>query len=57
MQVRVRKPVGHPMPEIAEFVADMKAAFGAREIDDAIRRGKAGEPTSTRVKTALPWGR
>ncbi|MGF6968705.1 hypothetical protein OKW43_005733 [Paraburkholderia sp. WC7.3g] len=33
------------MPEIAAFVADMKAAFGEREIDEAIRRGKAGEPT------------
>lgn len=45
MDVRVRQPVGHPMPEIAQFVADMKAAFGATEIDEAIRRGKAGEPT------------
>jgi hypothetical protein len=33
------------MPEIAAFVATMKAAFGEREIDEAIRRGKAGEAT------------
>ncbi|SEJ16051.1 hypothetical protein SAMN05192539_1007109 [Paraburkholderia diazotrophica] len=37
--------VGHPMPEIAAFVAVLKSAFGEREIDEAIRRGKAGEPT------------
>jgi hypothetical protein len=45
MDMRVRMPVGHPMPEIAAFVAEMKSAFGEREIDEAIRRGKAGEPT------------
>jgi len=33
------------MPEIAVFVADKKAAFGEQEIDEAIRRGKAGVPT------------
>ncbi|MFC0572723.1 hypothetical protein [Paraburkholderia solisilvae] len=33
------------MPEIAAFVASLKSAFGAAVIDDAIRRGKAGEPT------------
>lgn len=43
--MRVRKPVGHPVPEIAEFVAGMKRALGEREIDEAIRRGKAEEPT------------
>lgn len=45
MDMRVNKPVGHPMPEIAAFVAALKSAFGKREIDEAIRRGKAGEPT------------
>jgi hypothetical protein len=45
MDTRVRKPVVHPMPEIAAFVAELKAAFGDAVIDDAIRRGKAGEPT------------
>jgi len=45
MEIRVRLPVSRPMPEIAAFVADMKAVFGAREIDEAIRRSKAGEPT------------
>lgn len=45
MDMRVRKPVSHPMPEIAAFVADLKAVFGEQEINEAIRRGKAGEPT------------
>ncbi|CAE6968445.1 hypothetical protein [Paraburkholderia domus] len=45
MEMRVRKPVSHPMPEIAAFVADIKSAFGEHEIDEAIRRGRAGEPT------------
>jgi hypothetical protein len=45
MDMRVRRPVSHPMPEIAAFVAEMKAAFGEHDIDEAIRRGKAGEPT------------
>ncbi|EEA03872.1 conserved hypothetical protein [Burkholderia sp. H160] len=45
MDMRVRKPAGHPMPEIAAFVAELKAAFGEQDIDEAIRRGKAGEPT------------
>jgi hypothetical protein len=33
------------MPEIAAFVAQMKSAFGEQEINEAIRRGKAGEAT------------
>ncbi|MFM0703526.1 hypothetical protein [Paraburkholderia sediminicola] len=45
MDRRVCKPVSHPMPEIAAVVADMKAVFGEREIDETIRRSKAGEPT------------
>ncbi|CAB3804561.1 hypothetical protein [Paraburkholderia fynbosensis] len=45
MNIRARKTVGHPMPEIAAFVAGMKAAFGEPEIDEAIRRSRAGEPT------------
>lgn len=45
MDIRVRKPVGHPMPEIAAFVAEMKAAFGEPEIDEAICRSRAEEPT------------
>lgn len=45
MDMHVRKTNSHPMPEIAAFVADMKAAFGEREIDEAIRRGRAGQPT------------
>ncbi|AUT62297.1 hypothetical protein [Paraburkholderia terrae] len=45
MEMRVHHPAVHPMPEIAAFVADLKSAFGEWEIDEAIRRGKAGEPT------------
>jgi len=45
MDMRVRTPVDHPMPEMAAFIADLKAAFGEWEIDEAIRRGKAGEST------------
>ena len=45
MDMRVLKPFGHPMPETAAFVARMKSAFGEQEIDEAICRGKAGEPT------------
>ncbi len=41
MGTRVCKPVTHPMPEMAEFVDALRAAFG----DDAVRRGRAGEPT------------
>jgi len=37
MDMRLRKPVGHPIPEIAAFVADMKEAFGERDIDEAMR--------------------
>lgn len=45
MDTGVRKAASHPMPEIAAFVADMKAVFGEQEIDEAIRRSRAGEPT------------
>jgi hypothetical protein len=44
-QVATEPHASHPMPEIAAFVASLKAAFGAAVIDDAIQRGKAGEPT------------
>ena len=33
------------MPERAAFVARLHSAFSDEAIDDAIRRGKAGEPT------------
>ena len=45
MDMRARKAASRPMPEIAAFVADLKAVFGEQEIDEAIRRGKAGEAT------------
>lgn len=56
MDMHVRKPVSHPMPEIAAFVADLKSAFGEREIDEAIRRGKAGEPTFYACENGLSVG-
>ncbi|MGF6924297.1 hypothetical protein [Paraburkholderia sp. 40] len=43
MDARVRR-VDHPMPEMAAFVAKLRSAFGVGAIDDAVRRGKAGEP-------------
>ncbi|MGF6568629.1 hypothetical protein ABH945_000705 [Paraburkholderia sp. GAS333] len=42
MDMPVRK---HPMPEIAAFVAELRHAFGDATIDQAVARGKAGEPT------------
>jgi hypothetical protein len=44
MDARVRQ-AGHPMPEIAGFTAKLRAAFGDEVVDEALRRGKAGEPT------------
>jgi hypothetical protein len=34
----------HPMPEMATFVAELRAAFGD-SVDEAVSRGKNGEPT------------
>jgi hypothetical protein len=42
MDMLVRKD--HPMPEMAAFVAELRSAFGAT-IEEAVTRGKAGEPT------------
>jgi hypothetical protein len=42
MDMLVRK---HPMPESADFVAKLREAFGNATIDEAVARGKAGEPT------------
>jgi hypothetical protein len=54
----------HPMPEVAAFIANLRAAFGDT-VDEAVRRGKAGEPTffatengrtvGTRAPTSLSW--
>ena len=33
------------MPEVAEFVAKLREAFGDATVDEAVARGKAGEPT------------
>ncbi|MFM0170316.1 hypothetical protein PQR33_13375 [Paraburkholderia sediminicola] len=44
MDTRVRRD-GHPMPEIAAFVSKLREAFGDEVIDDAVRQGKAGEPS------------
>lgn len=52
----------HPMPEVAAWISSLREAFGDAVIDEAIRRGKAGEPTfSARengyaVGTATPPG-
>ncbi|MFB9128563.1 hypothetical protein E2553_24885 [Paraburkholderia dipogonis] len=45
MDARVRSKVDHPMPEMAAFMANMRDAFGDACVDDAVRRGKADEPT------------
>jgi hypothetical protein len=42
MDILVRK---HPMPEVADFVAKLREAFGDATIDEAVKRGKAAEPT------------
>ncbi|KXV03248.1 MULTISPECIES: hypothetical protein [unclassified Caballeronia] len=33
------------MPEFADFVVKLREAFGDATIDEAVARGKAGEPT------------
>lgn len=33
------------MPEFADFVAKLRKAFGDATIDEAVARGKSGEPT------------
>lgn len=42
MDMPVRK---HPMPEMAAFVAELRRVFGDATIDEAVARGKGGEPT------------
>jgi hypothetical protein len=42
MDMLVRK---HSMPEVADFVAKLREAFGDATIDAAVARGKVGEPT------------
>ena len=59
MDARVRK-ADHPMPELAAFMAKLRSAFGDDAIDDAVRRGKNGEPgffaceNGHAVGTAMP---
>ena len=61
MDACVRRP-SHPMPEIAAFVAKLRSAFGAEVVDDAVKRGKAGESAfyacenGRAVGTATPSG-
>lgn len=55
----------HPMPEIAAFVASLREAFGDASIDEAIARGRRGEPgfyasengrtVGVRTADGLPW--
>lgn len=44
------------MPEIAAFVAELRGAFGDATIDEAVTRGKAGEPTSFARENGLTVG-
>jgi hypothetical protein len=59
MDARVRKG-GHPMPELAAFMAKLRSAFGDEATDDAVRCGKNGEPVffacenGHAVGTAMP---
>jgi hypothetical protein len=53
MDMLVRKP--HPMPEMAAIVAELRSAFGDT-IDEAIARGKAGEPTFFASENGLTVG-
>ncbi|ACD14645.1 hypothetical protein DFS13_1861 [Burkholderia sp. 28_3] len=53
MDMPVRK---HPMPEIAAFVAELRRAFGDATIDEAVARGKAGEPTFFASENGLTVG-
>lgn len=39
------KPLRKTMPETAAWIDTLRDAFGAESIEDAIRRGMAGEPT------------
>lgn len=43
MDARVRRPI-HSMPEMTAFIMELRSAFGDEAIDDALRRGKSGEP-------------
>jgi hypothetical protein len=47
----------HPMPEFANVIAKRREAFGDATIDDAVARGKAGEPTSSLRSMAERSGR
>jgi hypothetical protein len=53
MDARVRK-AGHPMPELAAFMAKLRSAFGDETIDKAVRRGKNGEPVFSHAKMGTP---
>lgn len=39
-----KKDLREAMPVTAAFIADLRAVFGAGNINDVIRRGMAGEP-------------
>lgn len=39
------KPLRKTMPETAAWIDTLRDTFGAESIEDAIRRGVAGEPT------------
>ncbi len=46
----------HPMAEIAAFVTELRRAFGDATIDEAVARGKAGEPTFFARENGLTVG-
>ncbi|REE17745.1 hypothetical protein B0G71_0710 [Paraburkholderia sp. BL27I4N3] len=52
MDMSVRK---HPMPEIAAFVAELRCAFGDATMDEAVARGRAGEPTFFASENGQWW--
>ena len=51
MDARVRKVPGHPMPEMAAFVAELRSVFG----DEAIDEGSGGEKKASRPSTHAKW--
>lgn len=55
MDMRVRKPVSHPMPEIAAFVADMKSALASMKSMKPFVADEPGSRRSLRAKMAARW--
>lgn len=45
MENEKKKPLRQAMPTVAGWIDELRAAFGARAIDAAIRAGLDGQPT------------